>query len=205
MFRWMSDDPTIKKVVLTAAALQTGGATAGKKTRKQRKEMRGGGEHEGAPVNTTRLPDSSVANTKVIQAAATIASAPAPLPSTASTLQNGGSTKHVKVVLAPKKKKTAKVILASPKKKALQAITNAVIAAGQKTRKVAKKIRMSISSLSNRMTRAHKIRKESKEMPIEKIKESLKNAHLIKETTKAPDAILRQMYADYLLLKNRAL
>jgi RNA-splicing ligase RtcB len=109
------------------------------------------------------------------------------------------------VILAPKKKKTAKVILAGPKKKVLQSIAKAVATAGTKTRKIAKKIRMSISSLSNRMTRAHKIRKESKELPIEKIKESLKQANLIKETTKAPDDILRQMYADYLLLKNRAL
>lgn len=200
----MSDDPTIKKVVLTGAALEsTGGGNTVKKTRKQRKGMNGGGE-QGAPVNTTRLPDTSVANTKVVQAATTVAAAPAPLPSTAST-QQGGATKHVKVVLAPKKKKTAKIILTTSKKKALQAIANAVVSAGHKTRKVAKKIRMSISSLSNRMTRAHKIRKESKDLPIEKIKEALKNAHLIKETTKAPDAILRQMYTDYLLLKNRAL
>ena len=46
---------------------------------------------------------------------------------------------------------------------------------------------------------------QSKEMPIEKVKEALKNANLIKETTKAPESILRQMYSDYLLLKNRAL
>lgn len=205
----MSDDPNVKKIVLTGAALQSGGGATEKKTRKNRKQvsMRGGGGNEGtpAPVNATRIPDTSVANTKVIQAATTIASAPAPLPSTASTSQQGGATKHVKVVLAPKKKKTAKVILASPKKKALQAITNAVVSAGHKTRKIAKKIRMSMSSLSNRMTRAQKIRKESKDLSMDKIKEALKNAHLIKETTKAPDAILRQMYTDYLLLKNRAL
>ncbi len=127
------------------------------------------------------------------------------LKSTAAPVLQGGATKNVKVILAPKKKKTAKVILASAKKKAIQSIAKAVETASTKTRKVAKKIRMSISSLSNRMTRAHKIRKESKEMPIEKIKEALKNAHLIKETTKAPDSILRQMYSDYLLLKNRAL
>jgi hypothetical protein len=55
------------------------------------------------------------------------------------------------------------------------------------------------------MTRAQKIRKDSKDMKIEDIKKALKQANLIKETTKAPDSILRQMYADYLLLKNRAL
>jgi hypothetical protein len=198
----MSEDSNIKKITLTApVGNQAGGAKVEKKTRKNRKEETAqvGGTSPGTLVqlNTTRSPDSTMANVKPIETSG--------LKPTAAPVLQGGATKNVKVILAPKKKKTAKVILASAKKKAIQSIAKAVETASTKTRKVAKKIRMSISSLSNRMTRAHKIRKESKEMPIEKIKESLKNAHLIKETTKAPDSILRQMYSDYLLLKNRAL
>lgn len=197
----MSEDSNVKKIVVSANALQAGGAAKSEtKTRKNRRveEAQRGGTSPGTLVqlNTTRSPDSSMANVKPIETTG--------LKSTLAPAQGGGN-KEVKVVLAPKKKKTAKVVLAGPKKKALQSIANAVASASTKTRKVAKKIRMSISSLSNRMTRAHKIRKESKEMPIDKIKDALKNARLIKETTKAPDSILRQMYADYLLLKNRAL
>lgn len=199
----MSEDPNIKKFVITgAAATEMAGSSqlGGKAERKTRKQARKqeGGTSPGTLVqlNTTRSPDSTMANVKPIETSG--------LKPTAAPVLQGGA-KHVKVILAPKKKKTAKVILAGPKKKAVQLIAKAVATAGTKTRKVAKKIRMSIASLSNRMTRAHKIRKESKEMPIEKIKEILKNANLIKETTKAPDDILRQMYADYLLLKNRAL
>lgn len=199
----MSEDPNIKKFVITgSAATEMAGSSqmGGKAERKTRKQVhkQEGGTSPGTLVqlNTTRSPDSAMANVKPIETSG--------LKPTAAPILEGGA-KHVKVILAPKKKKTAKVILASPKKKALQSIAKAVATAGTKTRKIAKKIRMSISSLSNRMTRAHKIRKESKEMPIEKIKEILKNANLIKETTKAPDDILRQMYADYLLLKNRAL
>jgi len=201
----MSEDPNVKKFVVTGAAAiglpsstsQEGGK-AERKTRKNRKQEGGTSPGTLVQLNTTRSPDSAMANVKPIETSG--------LKSTlAPVLQGGAQSKDVKVILAPKKKKTAKVILAGPKKKVLQSIAKAVATAGTKTRKIAKKIRMSISSLSNRMTRAHKIRKESKEMPIEKIKESLKQANLIKETTKAPDDILRQMYADYLLLKNRAL
>ncbi len=120
-------------------------------------------------------------------------------------VQNGAAYnqhKNVKVILTPKKKKTA-VVLEAPKKKKLP-IT---LSSGQKggTRKVAKKIRMNISNMSKRMTRANDIRKEAKAMTIDKIKVALKSAGLIKETTKAPDAILKSMYIDYFLLKNKAL
>jgi hypothetical protein len=197
----MSEDSNIKKITLTAPVGSQAGGKAERKTRKNRKaeEPQTGGTSPGTLVqlNTTRSPDSTMATVKPIETTG--------LKPTAAPVLQGGATKNVKVILAPKKKKTAKVILASAKKKVVASIGKAVATASNKTRKVAKKIRMSISSLSNRMTRAHKIRKESKEMPIEKIKEALKNAHLIKETTKAPDSILRQMYSDYLLLKNRAL
>lgn len=201
----MSEDPNVKKFVVTGAAASglTGsapqqGGKAERKTRKQNRKQEGG-TSPGTLVqlNTTRSPDSTMAQVKPIETSGL-------KPSAAPVLQ-GGSTKDIKVILAPKKKKTAKVILAGPKKKVLQSIAKAVATAGTKTRKIAKKIRMSISSLSNRMTRAQKIRKETKDMSIEKIKEALKNAHLIKETTKTPEDILRQMYVDYLLLKNRAL
>ena len=142
---------------------------------------------------------------------ANVAQAQVPVPVPVQTVpvqapvQNGGAYnqhKNVKVVLTPKKKKTA-VVLEAPKKKKLP-IT---LSSGQKggTRKVAKKIRMNISNMSKRMTRANDIRKEAKTMSIDKIKAALKAAGLIKETTKAPDAILKSMYVDYFLLKNRAL
>lgn len=201
----MSEDQNIKKFVVTGAAameLPSSAQTGGKAERKTRKQQRKqeGGTSPGTLVqlNTTRSPDSTMAQVKPVETIGLKATV-------APVVQGGGQSKDVKVILAPKKKKTAKVILAIPKKKVLQSIAKAVASTSNKTRKVAKKIRMSISSLSNRMTRANKIRKESKELPIEKIKEILKNANLIKETTKAPEDILRQMYADYLLLKNRAL
>lgn len=195
----MSGEQNVKKFVLTGAAameLPSSGQPVSKTRKQQRKQEGGTSPGTLVQLNTTRSPDSTLSQVKPIETSG--------LKSTAAPVLQGG-TKDIKVILAPKKKKTAKVILAGPKKKVLQSIAKAVATVSNKTRKVAKKIRISISSLSNRMTRANKIRKESKDLPIEKIKESLTNAHLIKETTKAPQDILRQMYADYLLLKTRAL
>lgn len=198
----MAENSNIKNFTVTGAAAESalqGGAPKRKSTsRKQkRSDTMVGGTSPGTLVqlNTTRAPGSE-ADVKPIETTG--------LKPTAAPVLSGGATKDVKVILAPKKK-TAKVVLSKSKKKVIQAVALAAATVANKTRKVAKKIRMSISSLSNRMTRAHKIRKESKEMKIEEIKKVLKQANLIKESTKAPDSILRQMYADYLLLKNRAL
>lgn len=198
----MAEESNIKNFTVTGVAaesvLQGGGSKRKAASRKQkRSEPMMGGTSPGTLVqlNTTRAPGSE-ATVRPIETTG--------LKPSAAPVLAGGSTKDVKVVLAPKKK-TAKVVFSKSKKKVLQAVALATATVANKTRKVAKKIRMSISSLSNRMTRAHKIRKESKEMKIEDIKKALKQANLIKETTKAPDSILRQMYADYLLLKNRAL
>ena len=186
----MSADENIKKFTLVGGKSEL--EALGKQGSRKR---RGGG-----PSNVPPGPSYQMTPANVAQAQAQIQ---VPLP--VQPVQNGGAynqQKNVKVVLTPKKKKTA-VVLEAPKKKK-EPIT---LSSGQKggTRKVAKKIRMNISNMSKRMTRANDIRKEAKAMTIDKIKAALKTAGLIKETTKAPDAILKSMYVDYFLLKNKAL
>jgi hypothetical protein len=115
--------------------------------------------------------------------------------------QQTGGAKAVKVILE-KKKKGTKVVLAPTKVRKLNAVP-AVTAA--KTRKVAKKIRISLGGFSKRVTRAASIKKDSKAQSLESLKKTLVEAKLIKETSKAPEGVLRTMYADYMTLKNRAL
>ena len=187
----MSADENIKKFTLVGGKSEL--EALGKQGSRKR---RGGG-----PSNVPPGPSYQMTSANVAQAQAQL---PVPVP-VHLPVQNGAAYnqhKNVKVVLTPKKKKTA-VVLEAPKKKKLP-IT---LSSGQKggTRKVAKKIRMNISNMSKRMTRANDIRKEAKIMSIDKIKAALKAAGLIKETTKAPDAILKSMYVDYFLLKNKAL
>lgn len=110
---------------------------------------------------------------------------------------SGGAQAKSKVVLEPKKKEQAKQLpklkLEAPKKKSTT------------TTRKARKIRVSLTNLNKRITRHKKIQKEAKVVPIEQIKKSLVEAKLIKAETKAPDNILRQIYADYQALKNKAL
>lgn len=106
--------------------------------------------------------------------------------------QHGGKPK---LVLDPSKKKQAHLIpsKAHPKSKSTA------------TRKNGKKIRVSLSGLGKRMTRHKSIQKEAKQVKLEDIKKSLVEAKLVKIDTKAPESMLRQMYADYQTLKNKAL
>lgn len=129
------------------------------------------------------------------------ASTPAPANAPGTIPTGGGTAKKVKVVLAPPKKKVGKVVLAPPKQKIVTALTKL----GSKTRKVSKKIKMSLGGLKKRLTRAHHIKQESKKISIETIKRALTQAGLIKADSKAPESVLRQMYADFQMLKNRAL
>jgi hypothetical protein len=131
--------------------------------------------------------------------------------STPAPVQGGGAkpapqqtagAKAVKVILE-KKKKGTKVVLAPTKVKKLNAVPASAPAA--KTRKMAKKIRISLGGFSKRVTRAASIKKESKAQSLDSLKKTLVEAKLIKETSKAPEGVLRTMYADYMTLKNRAL
>lgn len=64
-----------------------------------------------------------------------------------------------------------------------------------KTKKV-RKITLGLSSMHKRVTRAKKIRDHVKEMPIDDLRKELIKRGLIKETSKAPESILRQIASD---------
>jgi hypothetical protein len=113
------------------------------------------------------------------------------------------SVKDIKIILAPSKRKTAKVVLA-PVKTKINKLPGPVQQKG-KTFKVSRRIRVSVSGFNKRLHRAKTIKKESAKMPIEKMKGELIEAGLIKKESKAPEAILRTMYADFQMLKQRAL
>lgn len=86
------------------------------------------------------------------------------------------------------KKPAAKVYL-NPKKIGTSTVKK------QKTRK-ARKITIGLSALHKRVTRAKKIRDDVKEMPLDDLRKELIKRSLIKETSKAPESILRQIAAD---------
>jgi hypothetical protein len=108
-----------------------------------------------------------------------------------------GGTKHVKVEL--KKKATAKKVHLNPKK------TDAPKHSKKhQTRKV-RKVTIGVSSLHKRITRAKKLHRKVKDMPIETLKDKLIKGGLIKANSKAPESVLRQIAADTEVVKNKAL
>jgi len=127
-----------------------------------------------------------------------------PEPAPAPVKQEGGK-KDVKVILDKSNNKTKKLILAPKKVIKLPSGTSAPKKHAAKTQKIAKRIRVSVAGLNKRVNRAKTIKKESQVMPIEKLKKELETAGLIKAGSKAPETILRQMYTDFQVLKQRAL
>ena len=149
--------------------------TVGKKRRTSRKQS-GGADESPLIASPVSLP---LPRPEPVPIAATIAkpnNVPAPM--------LGGKAK---VILEPPKKMSAKLM-----------------ASKSKTRK-SRKIRVSLSGLGKRITRHKKIQKDARVSSIEEIKKTLVAAKLIKPESKAPETMLRQIYADYQTLKNKAL
>jgi plasmid stability protein len=189
------EDPNIKKIQLVPSS-GGDGKSRKKGLKSQRKTFKLGQEGAGgtSPGTTVQLAasrvpgDTAVADPVGVDSALTAVGAP---------LQDAGKKDvPMKVVLAAAKKKKA-VILAAAKPKLGE----------PKTRKVSKtkKVRVTISNLGKKINKAKEIRKAASDTSIEGIKKELQKAALIKPESKAPDAMLRQLYADFMMLKGRAL
>lgn len=99
-----------------------------------------------------------------------------------------GGTKLIKVEL--KKSHASKKVKLHPKRE-----IKSVAKDDPKTKK-ARKFILGVSSLHKRMTRAKKVHHTIKKIPIDVLRKQLIQAKLIKETSKAPEGILRQIAAD---------
>jgi hypothetical protein len=116
----------------------------------------------------------------------------------------------VKVVLAaPKKKKPGVVLAAAHVAKPPVASTSSTkVGGGGVTRKAshkARKIKVSMKTLRKKIHKAKTIRQSAEGASLEQIKKELQKAGLLKPDSKAPETMLRQMYADFMTLKGRAL
>jgi hypothetical protein len=108
---------------------------------------------------------------------------PQPQPQPQQTQQQMQGGKQIRVEL---KKIQSKKVKLHPKREV------AKLKPIKKTRKFV----LGVSSLHKRMTRAKKMQRTLKEIPLDKLKEQLIKANLIKKTSKAPEAILRQIAED---------
>jgi hypothetical protein len=106
------------------------------------------------------------------------------------------------VVLGAKKK--AKVVLAPATAKPAAAAAAAAAHTSKGVRRT-RKIKVSMRGLTKKIKKARTIRQKASDTTVEQIKKELHKAGLVKLDTKAPEPILRQMYADYMTLKSKAL
>jgi len=123
---------------------------------------------------------------------------PASPAQSAAPFQTGG-VKQIKVEL--KKKPTAKKVQLHPKK------AEVIKHPAQKKHqtKKARKITLGVVALHKRLTRAKKVHKKVKAMPLEDLKKQLIEKKLIKPTSKAPESVLRQIAADAQIVAHKAL
>ena len=114
-------------------------------------------------------------------------------------VQQGGN-KQIKVEL--KKKTNTKKVHLQPKK---AEVTKLHAASKKNHTKKIRKVTLGVSSLHKRMTRAKKLHKNIKEMPIDKLKDKLIKGGLIKPSSKAPESVLRQIASDAEVVAKKAL
>ena len=178
-----------------------------KGTKTRRRGPRGVPPSGGGTPTPTPAPSSTPVPMSTPTPAPTPAPSPTPLTNAPVTAQQQGG-KPVRVILDPSKKKTKKLVLSPPKTVIkLPGAAEPVQAQkrNNKTQKVSRRIRVSVDGLKKRVYRAKTIKKESQKMSIDQLKKELQKAGLIKDGSKAPEGILRQMYSDFEVLKQRAL
>ena len=181
---------TVKQVQVTGEAAQSYGGAPGPK-RRSRKQTAGGSTSPGTitQLRADHVPGIPVVPVVGVDSALTQTGAPV-----------GGALVKREQTPGP----AVKVVLDAPKKKPV-ILQPKMAAAQRKTRRVSRSIRVSVSGLGKRMVRAKTIRKDAGSLDLTEVKKVLQKAALIKADSKAPESILRQMYADYMMLKDRAL
>lgn len=73
------------------------------------------------------------------------------------------------------------------------------------TTRKARRIKLNVSNLTHRFTRAKKVKDETEKKSMETVREYLVQKGVIQAKSKAPEKMLRSMYADFMLLKDQAL
>jgi hypothetical protein len=185
----MSD---IKEIKLTGGL---GGNEMSKK-RKTRKLSFGGGST--SPGTIVQLQTTSTSDVQGLSSKLTSQASPI----TASSLLSGGK-KRVILKSAPKKEHKVTLSVSKMPKSIEHLNTNTSLK--NKSHKTSQKIKFSLKHLNKKISKARTIKKQSQEKSLDEIKKILSDAKLIKVDSKAPEAMIRQIYSDFMVLKHKAL
>ncbi len=215
-------DPSVKRITLTgsAAADLSGGQLKKERKRSVKKSVTGG---ESAPASLTpsapSAPPTPASVTPSTPASLTPAASLAPTASLTPISITEGGTKRIrvelkkristkKVHLQPKGVKKVSVLSSSPASSsspsAPSSASSSAPSSASQTKK-SRKVTLGVKALHKRMTRAKKMTRKVKEMSLTQLREHLIQKKLIKPTSKAPEAVLRQMAADAQIVAGKAL
>ena len=193
---------TTKIINITGnAATQDGGA---KKRRRRTAKQTGGSPASATTPQEPIIPPTMNVIRQMGSAAPTAGPAPAPVLAPPSA-QTGGATASLqpgqkqKIALVPAKLKNKTRVLLGPKAAALSTLSKQVAGAqklGGQTRKQ-KKISLRLSSIRRKVASTRKHLHASTALPLDKIRKELIEAKLLKPGSKAPEALIRKIYADY--------
>lgn len=214
---------TVKEITVqgcgySMAEAMHGGRKRKRATIKGRKEEIIGGDAGGAMAQMAAgsVPGAPVI-TKIVGSTVAEASGPARLDQFALPLRQLGGSAVVAPVTPPqpaqhslqggaksirvelKKSATQKKVHLNPKKDG-----HVQVHKKEKTKKN-RRITLGLVGLQKRLTRAKKIHRHVKEMPLAELKAQLVKRGLVKETTKAPESVLRQIAADAQIVVGSAL
>lgn len=184
------------------AAKSMGGFEKKRQRRTTRKKQEGGESEQVISIPSMNVQKAPMAPPTEIAKPVTIQLNRMPVPVAPATpqlpiAQQEGGVKNIKVEL--RKKTATKKVQLHPKKTDAPKVQKKI-----QTRK-ARKVLLGVSSLHKRMTRAKKLHKKAKEMPLDKLKEELIKKKLIKPTSKAPETVLRQIAVDAQIVATKSL
>lgn len=179
--------------------IRTFNVTVSKKTRK--KKQKGGDEIRGVSPIINAVKGIEAPSSAAVTDPSTWLTYPSTMkpvnilhpPNPSLKIGGAKDTKHIRVEL--KKREIPKRVHLNQKK-------------DPKIKKHTKKVRkitIGISTLHKRITRAKKLHKSVKDLPLDKLKEKLIKDGLIKATSKAPESVLRQILSDSEVVHKRAL
>lgn len=178
----------------------------------KRRQMKGGDGEEEAQALPTNVPIINVTKdntTPVIPQKGGSSASVSPTPSKSNIppppqLQTGAGTGTgaTKVILKPKNR-TSKVIL----KKKTTATTPAPVPVAPNSGLHGKKKtqKLVVKQVSKRLKKTRHVVKHAKEMPLDALRKILVAKKLIKPNSKAPESILRQIYADSVIVGKKTL
>ncbi len=198
-----TQDPNVKSITLTGGAAQPEGhkRRRGHSRRTARTKQDGG----------FALPSESNSKVTVLQQLASsippaVTSAPSLISAAAAIAapgsQTGGGNKQ-KVNLVPAKNKNKTRVLLAPKGITAPQAMSGGAHSHAKTKKQ-KKLSLRVSNIRRKVASTRKHIHASTSLPIDKVRKELVDAKLLNPASKAPEALIRKIYADYKITTNKA-